>query len=95
MATYLLAEILQITDDSMYREYVKKATVIVTRFGGEYIIKSEKFETISGEWETKRILLIRFENRKKFDECFQSDEYKKIVHLRLNSTVSKAIVIEN
>ena len=94
MSVFFLAEIQAISDENMYREYVQKAAPIIKKHGGEYIFKSEKLYPISGNWDLKRIILIRFASKENVRECFQSDDYKSIVHLRENSTVSKAMIIE-
>ena len=94
MAVFFLAEITEILDPEMYRKYIEKASPIVKKYGGEYVLRSEQFCPISGDWDLERIILIRFASREKLRECFQSNEYKVIAHLRENSTVSKAIMIE-
>lgn len=94
MSVFFLAEIKAILDENMYREYIEKVAPIIKKHGGEYILRSEQLYPISGDWGLKRIILIRFATKKKVRECFQSDDYKGIVHLRENSTVSKAMIIE-
>ena len=94
MSVFFLAEIKNITDNNLYREYIEKTASIIEKHGGEYILRSEQLIPISGDWDLKRIILIRFADKEKLRECFQSDEYKEIAHLRENSTVSKAIMIE-
>lgn len=94
MAVFFLVQIETISDDDMYREYIEKVTPIIKKYGGEYILRSEKVTILTGDWNLKRILLIRFESKEKIQECLQSPEYKKIAHLRENSTTSKAIIIQ-
>ncbi len=95
MSVFFLAEIKKVTNEKMYGEYTEKASPIISRFGGEYVFKSEQLIPMSGDWELKRIILIHFDNKEKIQECFQSDEYKEIAHLRENSTISKALIIED
>ena len=94
MSVFFLAEIQKIFDDRMYNEYVQRAEPIVKKYGGKYIFRSEQFNPISGDWDLRRIILIRFASKEKVRECFQSKEYKEIAHLRENSTASKGVVIE-
>ena len=89
-----MAEIEVITDDNRYSEYIQRATPIIKKYGGEYILRSQFLKPISGDWNLKRIILIQFTSKGKLQECFQSNEYKEIAHLRESSTVSKAIMIE-
>lgn len=94
MPIFFLAEIQSILDATMYTEYIEKAAPIIKKYGGEYIFRSDQISPISGEWDLKRIILIKFPGKDKIVQCFQSDEYRKIAPLRENSTISKAIIIE-
>ena len=94
MSVFFMAEITEISNDKLYSEYVEKATPIIAKYGGEYIFRSQRFDPVSGDWDLKRIILIRFASRDKVRECFQSEEYQEIAYLRGRSTVSKAILIE-
>lgn len=94
MSVFFMAEIESITDEDLYREYIEKTMPIIKKYGGEYVLRSQCLNPISGDWNVKRIILIRFASKDKIQECFQSSEYKEIAHLRENSTISKAIVIE-
>jgi uncharacterized protein (DUF1330 family) len=94
MSVYFLAEIEKINNTEMYHEYAEKAASIIVKFGGKYIFKSECLKPLSEVWGVKRIILIEFEDINKLQHCFQSEEYKKIKHLRENSVKSKAVIIE-
>ena len=94
MSVFFMAEIESITDEKLYSEYIEKTTPIIKKYGGEYVLRSQSLNPISGDWKIKRIILIRFASRDNIQECFRSNEYKEIAHLRENSTVSKAILIE-
>ena len=94
MAFYFLAEIESINDPEKYAEYIGKAEPIVEKYGGTYIVKSEKLDVISGNWNTKKIVLIKFNSKEAIGNCFGSAEYLRIKHLRTESTGSKSMVIE-
>lgn len=94
MPIFFLAEIQSVLDETMYSEYIEKAAPIIRNYGGEYIFRSNHLSPISGEWYLTRMILIKFASKDKIMQCFQSDEYRKIAHLRENSTISKAIIIE-
>ncbi|WAC08652.1 MAG: DUF1330 domain-containing protein [Thermodesulfobacteriota bacterium] len=95
MPAFFLIEITKISDAESYGIYVEKVANIIKKYGGEYIFKSEQLTPVSGDWDAKRIILIRFENKGMLMKCFRSEEYKKIVHLREESTESKAVIIED
>jgi uncharacterized protein (DUF1330 family) len=93
MPAYLLAEI-EVDRPGMYREYIEKAYPIVKRYGGRYVFQSESITPVSGDWTPGRMIMITFESRKKLNECFASDEYKKIAPIRERSTRSRAVIVE-
>jgi uncharacterized protein (DUF1330 family) len=93
MASCFLAEI-EILDRAKYQEYIALAAPIVKRFGGEYVLRSERITPVSGGWSPPRLLLIRFPNRDAIAACFGSPEYLAIKHLREESTRSRAVIVD-
>ena len=65
MSVFFLAQIKEILNDDMYSEYIRKAAHIIRKYGGEYVVRSEQLYPISGDWDLKRIILIRFANKEK------------------------------
>nr|WP_319491352.1 DUF1330 domain-containing protein [uncultured Desulfobacter sp.] len=94
MSVYFLAQISEITNKEMYLSYIQQASPIIQKYGGEYIFKSDKSTPISGSCDITRAVLIKFENAEILKKCFTSEEYCRIKHLRENSIISKAMVIE-
>lgn len=93
MACFFLAEI-EVHVAARYREYVEKASEIVRRYGGEYVLRSETITPVSGDWTPQRMVLIKFGSRDELKRCFASPEYLAIKHLRENSTTSRAVIIQ-
>ena len=95
MAVYFLIEITEIHDPDQYAQYVEKAAPIVARYGGQYIVRSNRLTPLSGTWQAQRIILIRFESHAQIERCFSSTAYKQIAPLREQSTRSKTLLIED
>ena len=93
MACFFLAEI-EVHAAAPYREYVEKASEIVSRYGGEYVFRSEAITPVSEDWAPKRMVLIKFGTRDELQRCFTSPEYLAIKHLREHSTTSRAVIIQ-
>ena len=81
-------------DRKDYLEYINAVKSIVSKYGGRYIVRSEKIIALSSEWSPNRVIVIEFETREQLEKCFSSEEYKQIAFLRENSVDSKAIIIE-
>ncbi|THB74593.1 MAG: DUF1330 domain-containing protein [Desulfobulbaceae bacterium] len=92
-SVFLLIEVKEILDPEMYEVYTRQAKPIIISHGGKYVMKSDNLIPLSGEWDTKRMVLLRFQSLGDLRGCFDSAQYRKIAHLRENSVVGKAIII--
>jgi len=93
MSVYMVIEI-KVNNPSMYNKYIKTVPDIIEKYGGKYVVRSEDINTLSGDWDPERIIIIKFKNEKQIQECFSSEEYQEIAPLRENSTESKAILVK-
>lgn len=92
MAVYMIAEI-EVKDAGMYAEYVRCARKILEQHGGRYLARGKPMP-MSGEWTPQRVILLEFESLEQLRKCFQSEEYRRIAHLREQSTSSRVIVMD-
>lgn len=80
-------------DTSSYAEYIKLVKPIVESYGGKYIVRSNDIESINEKWNPDRLIIIKFPSRDALDNCFGSDEYKKIISKRESSVDARAIIV--
>ena len=64
MSTYLIAEV-NLKRPEKYQEYLEKVPEIVSSYGGKYLVRGGEISYHEGEWRPKRMVVIRFPNRKK------------------------------
>lgn len=93
MSLFFVISTTKILDENSYNEYVKRARPILENYGGEYILQSDNI-IASKDWEAAKIIIIRFDNKEKMDECFQSPEYQEIVPLREEAIESRFVMVE-
>jgi len=84
----------EVYDQEMYGDYIKKVVNIIQSHNGEYIARSNKILPFAGD-KPERAIVIAFDSMEEAKNCFLSEEYEKIKHLRENSTRSRAFFIEN
>ena len=77
-----------------YDDYIRAVKPIVERWGGEYLVRTEKVECLGGERTPQRVIVIRFPRREDVDGCFSSAEYRAIMAKRTGSVDSRAILAE-
>ena len=80
-AVYFLA-VHNVSDPDQLKEYMASAGG--TLGSGEIIVADEAAITYEGDPRT-RIVILRFPSQEAVDEWYKSEEYQKVLPLRLNS----------
>jgi len=93
MPAYILVDI-DVTDPVVYEEYKKLAPATVTHYGGKYIARGSKTETLEGDWTPKRLVILEFPNSEQAKAWLNSPEYSEARKMRHASARSQMIVIE-
>lgn len=93
MAGYLIADI-EVTDQEKYDEYRKVVPETIAKYGGEFLIRGGVGENLEGDWNPKRIVVLKFESLDRAKEWYNSEEYQSIVGLRLDASNGNAIMVE-
>ncbi len=77
-----------------YDDYIEKVKPIVEKYGGEYIARTENVTSLSPLRKPDRVIIIKFPSREMLDACFASDEYRQIMHERIDSVDARAVIVE-
>jgi uncharacterized protein (DUF1330 family) len=93
MAGYVIVEI-EVTDPVGYEEYKKLAGATVEKYGGKYIVRGGAAETLEGDWQPKRIVILQFENVQKAKEWLNCPEYREPRKMRHRTAKTRMIVVE-
>ncbi len=93
MAVYVVVNV-RVTDPARYAQYRDKAPDTIARYGGRYLARGGAVEVIEGEWDPQRLVLLEFENMKRFREWYDSPEYTPLKRLRGEVTVTELVVVE-
>jgi uncharacterized protein (DUF1330 family) len=93
MSAYVIVDI-EITNPQAYQEYVALAPATVKQYGGEYLVRGGKVETIEGDWTPKRIAILRFDSVEQAKKWLDSPEYTAIKDIRIQNTITKKILVE-
>ena len=93
MAGYVIVEI-EVTDPVGYEEYKNLAGACVEKYGGKYVVRGDATETLEGDWQPKRIVILEFETVERAKEWLNSPEYREPRKMRHRTAKTNMIVVE-
>lgn len=93
MTAYVIVDI-EVTDAAGYEEYKKLAPQAVQLYGGRYIARGGRCETLEGDWQSNRLVILQFESVEKAKAWLNSEEYRPARELRHRYARSKMVVVE-
>ena len=93
MAAYVIVDI-AVTDSVGYEEYRKLAPPIVAAYGGRYLARGGKTETLEGDWSPKRLVILEFESAERAKAWLNWPEYRAPRQLRNRTTKTNMVVVE-
>jgi uncharacterized protein (DUF1330 family) len=91
MAVYVVAQS-RIENPEMLAEYVSGALPTIMSHGGRVIAFDETPQSIEGEIEHPRTVIVEFESEEAFRGWYDSPEYQEILPKRLNAAPGTLIV---
>ena len=74
MTAYVIVDI-EVTDPVGYEEYKKLAPAIIESFGGKYLARGGRTETLEGDWSPNRLVILQFESFEQAKKWIDSSEY--------------------
>lgn len=77
MSVYVIAQI-SITDRDRYNRYQSRFMDVFRQFKGELLAADETAEVFEGEWRRDKVILMRFPDKRAFEDWAFSDEYQEI-----------------
>ncbi len=93
MAAYVVVEI-EVHDPVRYDDYKKLAPPSIAAYGGKYIARGGKTETLEGDWAPKRLVILEFPTLEQAKKWHDSPEYRAARELRHKTAKSKMVAIE-
>jgi len=93
MTAYVILDI-EVHDPVGYEEYKKLGPPAVALYGGKYLVRGGKTETLEGVWAPARLVVLEFESSEQAKKWINSPEYSEGRKLRQKTAESNVIVIE-
>ncbi len=93
MSAYFIVDI-EVLDPVAYEEYRRQAPPTIAAYGGKYLTRGGKVESLEGNWMPNRFVILEFESVVQFKKWYNSPEYNAIKPIRLKTTKSRSFIIE-
>ena len=93
MSAYVIIEI-DIIDSVGYDEYKKLAGATVEKYGGKYIVRGGRAETLEGDWNPKRIVVLEFESMQRAKDWLNCEEYSEPRKMRHRTARTNMLLVD-
>jgi uncharacterized protein (DUF1330 family) len=85
---------LALRDPALLAAYREKVPSLVAQHGGRYVVRTDRIETIEGDWRPERFTVVGFPDLAALRSWYYSDAYKAILPQRLAAASCRAILVE-
>lgn len=93
MSAYLIAEV-EVRDPQGYEEYRKLVGPTLQKYGGKFLVRGGKVETLEGDWNPKRVVVLEFESVEQAHKWYDSPEYTVAKNIRQKASDGRFILVE-
>lgn len=93
MKAYVIVEV-SITDKIIYEEYKKLTPAAIAAFDGKFIVRGGRTESLEGDWQPERMVVVEFPSVEKAKAWWHSDQYSKAKAIGQQSAHTKMLIVE-
>ena len=93
MKAYVIVEV-SITEPVEYEAYKKLTPAAIAAYDGQFIVRGGKAESLEGDWQPERIVVLEFPSVARAKEWWNSKEYTPAKLIRQRTANTKMIVVE-
>jgi uncharacterized protein (DUF1330 family) len=90
---YVIAEV-EVRDAAAYEDYTSAVVPIVAQFGGRYIARGGKIESVEGSNPSGRMVVIEFPHFATAQAFLRSEEYRPVADIRHKTAISRIMIVE-
>ena len=93
MPAYIVVEV-EVHDKDRYETYKQMVPPSLAAYGGRFIVRGGEVETLEGEWQPKRLVIVEFPSAERAKEWWASEAYAEAKALRQATARTQMIVVE-
>jgi len=84
-AAYVIVE-MKVSDPDQYKQYMAAAPATVAAYGGEYIIRGGRQESLEGDWQPARVAVLKFPSYEQAKAWYDGEQYRSVRAKRAGAT---------
>ena len=92
MAAYIIGRI-DVTDLDRYMEYASQTVALAESYGGKFLVKGGAMTQVEGAGPERHVV-IEFPDRAMAEKWYNSDDYKKILGIALESANRDIVIVD-
>ncbi len=93
MKAYVIVDI-EIFDQAKYDQYRQTVGSSIQQYGGKYVVRGGRIESVEGEWRPQRLAMLEFESFERAKAWYDSPEYAPAKKLRHEASRAKILIVE-
>jgi uncharacterized protein (DUF1330 family) len=93
MPAYVVVEV-EVNDPVRYENYKAMVPPSLETYGGRFLVRGGKVETLEGDWSPKRFVMVEFPSAEQAKTWWASEEYAEAKALRQATARTQMIVVE-
>ena len=93
MPAYFIVD-LEVTDSAGFDEYRQLVPATIQQYGGRYVVRGGVTETLEGDWQPKRVVVLEFPSVEQAKRWYNSEEYRDPKALRFKTAKGSLILVE-
>ena len=93
MPAYVLIDV-KVRDRETYEQYKQLASSAVAAYGGRYLARGGTTETLEGDWQPSRLVVLEFPSMQQGRAWWASPEYGPAKALRQSCADSEMILVD-
>lgn len=94
MPALVLVEV-EIQDPKLYEDYKKMSLPAVEAFGGKFVVRGAQTESLEGDWNPQRLVVLEFPSVERAKEWYNSEQYTTAKNIRFQASKGKMLVVES
>ena len=91
MPAYVIADI-EVHDPASYKEYAARVQATLDPFEGRFLVRGGPSETLEGDWQPQRVVVIQFPSADHARGWYKSPDYVKALAIRRGSATGSLIL---